>query len=169
MLSELKASVLTSVRWPLSVSREVFVPVGLFSLVLSVYVSTVLFCRRRATFISPLGTIRQSIDLQMKKTLLLLLYNTYKVQLCLHLGVLSDLILEDAFMFASFWISSLNFLSTTGLGTSSSSSSWELQNITVNTKCYSLIIGNVLGRTEEELSDSFTFQSHILCFFLGFL
>ncbi len=67
MLSELKASVLTSVRWPLSVRREVLLPVGFFSVVFRVYVSTVLFCSRRASFISPLETRRQSIDLKMKK------------------------------------------------------------------------------------------------------
>ncbi len=132
MLSELKASVLTSVRWPLSVRREVLLPVGFFSVVFRVYVSTVLFCSRRASFISPLETRRQSIDLKMKKH-----YHQYLTPvthtrgLCLHAEELSDLILDDAFMFASFWISSLNFLSTTGSGPSSSPSR-DLQNITVH-------------------------------------
>lgn len=45
--------------------------------------------------------------------------------------ILSDLILDDAFMFASFWISSFNFLSTTGSGTSSPPP-WDLHNITVH-------------------------------------
>ena len=64
MLSELKVRVLASVRWPPSVSREVLVPVGFFSVVFRVYVSTVLFCSNKAIFISPEGERRQSTDLK---------------------------------------------------------------------------------------------------------
>lgn len=68
ILSELKDSVLASVRWPPRVSRDVLVPVGLFSVVFTLYVSTVLFCSNRATFISPLGDRRQSTDLRKQIT-----------------------------------------------------------------------------------------------------
>lgn len=76
MLSELKDTVLASVRWPPRVSRDVLVPVGVFSVVFTVYVSIELFCSNSTTFISPLGDRRQSTDL--RKTNYSILYVNVK-------------------------------------------------------------------------------------------